>query len=296
MPEIEVNGGVVVYEFVGPEDGEVLTLTPGGRFSKDHGGVHELAEALAAGGKRVLLWDRPNCGASDIQLYGRSESHMRAETLGQLVQQLGIESVVATGGSGGARDSIVFTLMYPELVTKLVVWSIVGGTFSTMSLAGVYVLNELRTVRSKGIEGVLELPGWSDLISANPRNRDRLLQIGTAEFERVMDRWFDAYVPKPNEAIPGVPDWQFDEIKVPTLIIRGGEKDFDHPKRTSYEVHALIKGSRLVDPPWPEDAWERAVEATYAGKGNLFDPWVQAAPMILDFIAEGAPEPLTTAH
>ena len=50
----------------------------------------------------------------------------------------------------------------------------------------------------------------------------------------------------------------FDEIKVPTLIIRGGENDWDHPKRTSLEVSCLIKGSELIDPPWPEDAWERA--------------------------------------
>jgi len=74
-----------------------------------------------------------------------------------------------------------------------------------------------------------------------------------------MERWLDAFVPKPNEAIPGVPDWEFATIKVPTLVIRGGEDDYDHPKRTSLEVHALIKGSRLIEPPWPEDAWERAV-------------------------------------
>ena len=48
--EIEINGGIVVYEFVGPEDGEVVIVTPGGRFSKDYGGVHELANALAEGG------------------------------------------------------------------------------------------------------------------------------------------------------------------------------------------------------------------------------------------------------
>ena len=149
MPEgeIEVNGGIVVYEFVGPEDGEVVVITPGGRFSKDHGGVHELADALAAGGKRVLLWDRPNCGRSDVQLYGRSESHMRAETLGLMLQQLGIDQVIAAGGSGGARDTILFTMMWPDLVRKLAVWSIVGGTYSTMVLANVYVINELRTVR-----------------------------------------------------------------------------------------------------------------------------------------------------
>ncbi len=284
--EIEVNGGIVVYELIGPEDGEVVTLTPGGRFSKDYGGVHELAYALAEGGKRVLLWDRPNCGKSDIQLYGRSESHMRAETLGVLCQKLGIGQVIAAGGSGGARDSIIFTMMWPDLVRKLAVWSIVGGTYSTMVLAHVYVMNELATVRRKGIEGVMEMPGWADLIAANPRNRDRLLAIGSEEFERVMNRWLDAFIPKPNEPIPGVPDWEFEKITCPTLIIRGGEKDYDHPKRTSYEVHCLIKGSRMIEPPWPEDAWERAVDAMYAGKGSVFDYWVQGAPALLEFFNE----------
>jgi 2-hydroxy-6-oxonona-2,4-dienedioate hydrolase len=286
--EIEINGGNVVYEFVGPDDGEVVVLTPGGRFSKDYGGVHEVADALAAGGKRVLLWDRPNCGRSDIQVSGRSESHMRAETLGLLVQELGIERLVATGGSGGARDTLIFTIMWPELVRKLAVWSIVGGTYSTMALAGAYVMSELQTVRTRGIEGIIELDNgpfsWAAMIRQNPRNADRLRDIGTEEFERVMTRWLDAFVPKPNEPIPGVSDWEFATITCPTLIVRGGEHDYDHPKRTSFEVHALIEGSRLVEPPWPEDAWERAVEATNEGRGSLFDPWVLAAPMLLDFI------------
>ncbi|MBL7494980.1 alpha/beta hydrolase [Frankia sp. CNm7] len=288
--EIEINGGVVVYEFVGPEDGEIVVLTPGGRFGKDAGGLHELADALADGGKRVLLWDRPNCGKSDVQLYGRSESHMRAETLGLMLQALGVEQVIAAGGSGGARDSIIFAMRWPRLVRKLALWSIVGGTFSTMSLAQVYVLDELRVVRAKGIEGVLEMSGaaggWADAIAANPRNRDRLLALGSEQFERVMNRWLDAFVPKPNEPIPGVSDWEFEQIKVPTLIIRGGEKDYDHPKRTSMEVHALIEGSRLIEPPWPEDAWERAVAASLAGTGDLFGPWVKAAPVLLEFFAE----------
>lgn len=287
--EIEVHGGLVVYEFVGPDDGEVVVLTPGGRFSKDYGGVHELAYALAGGGKRVLLWDRPNCGRSDIQLYGQSESHMRAETLGTMLKTLGIGQVVAAGGSGGARDSIVFTIMYPELVAKLAVWHIVGGVYSQLSLAGVYILNELRTVRALGIEGVTQLTGgagsWSDLVAVNPRNKNRLLAIGAEEFERVMNRWLEAFVPKPTEPIPGIADSEFKQIKVPTLIIRGGAGDADHPKRTSMEVSCLIKGSRLIEPPWPEDAWEQASKNAREGKGSLFDPWVQAAPALLDFMA-----------
>ena len=223
--EIEVNGGIVVYEFVGPDDGEVVVITPGGRFSKDYGGVHELADALADGGKRVLLWDRPNCGKSDVQVYGRSESHMRAETLGLMLQKLGVEQVIAAGGSGGARDSIIFTIMWPDLVRKLAVWSIVGGTYSTMVLANVYVINELRTVRSRGHRGRTgdgrPPPGAGP--TSSPRTRataDRLLAIGSEEFERVMNRWLDAFIPKPNEAIPGVPDWEFEHDQVP---------DVDHP-------------------------------------------------------------------
>jgi len=291
---VEVNGGVVVYEFVGPEDGEVVVLTPGGRFSKDHGGVHELADALAAGGKRVLLWDRPNCGRSDVQLFGKSESHMRAETLGLMLDQLGIERVVAAGGSGGARDMIVFTLLYPEKVTRLATWCIVGGPYSVMSLANVYIMNELRAVRAGGIEAVLGLRGgagfgWAQLCETNPRNRERLRALGAEEFERVMNRWLDAFIPKPNEAIPGVADYEFAQISVPTLVIRGGEKDFDHPKRTSFEVHALIKGSRLIEPPWPEDAWEKAALAAHAGKGSLFDFWQLGAPALLAFMDETDP-------
>ncbi len=104
-----------------------------------------------------------------------------------------------------------------------------------MWLAGVYILNELRTVRARGSRASCSPAarrfGWSDLVAANPRNRDRLLALGDEEFERVMVRWLDAYIPKPNEAIPGVADYEFEEIKVPTLIVRRGENDFDHPPR-----------------------------------------------------------------
>ena len=282
--EVEVNGGVVVYEFIGPENGEVVVVTPGGRFSKDYGGVHELADALAAGGKRVLLWDRPNCGKSDIQLYGRSESHMRGETLGKLLDELGIDQVIAAGGSGGARDMIIFTIMYPKKVRKLLTWCIVGGTYSRLVLAGVYNMGELRTVRSEGIEGVLNMPAWKELCDVNPRNADRLRAVGSEEFERVMTRWLDAFVPKPNEAIPGVADWEFDTVTVPTLVVRGGEMDYDHPKRTSFEVHALIRGSKLIEPPWPEDAWEVAAKATGQGHGALFDFWQLGTTRFLEFI------------
>jgi len=279
----EIHGGQVVYDLLGPPYGQPIVLTPGGRFSKDVPGLRPLAEALAEGGLRVLLWDRPNCGASDVQFYGRSESHMRADTLAELLTRLDLAPAIIAGGSGGARDSLLTVIRHPEVASKAIAWSIVGGVFSTLNLAGVYVLPNINTARIVGMEGVVNLPEWQDLIEANPRNKERLLSMDPDEFVTVMLRWLNAFVPKPGQTIPGVEDEEFANIQVPTMIIRGGENDLDHPKRTSMEVHCLVKDSILVEPPWPEDAWEQAVRASAAGTGNIFDPWVQAAPLILDF-------------
>src|SRR5258707_13496997 len=101
----KADGGNVVYEILG-KTGDFIALTPGGRYSKDIEGLRPLADELVNGGYRVLLWDRPNCGKSDVQFYGQSESHMRAETLHALITGLGIEPCIIAGGSGGARDSM----------------------------------------------------------------------------------------------------------------------------------------------------------------------------------------------
>ena len=283
---MEINGGNVVYEILG-ETGDFIALTPGGRYSKDIEGLRPLAEELVKGGYRVLLWDRPNCGKSDVQFYGQSESHMRAETLHALITGLGIEPCIIAGGSGGARDSMLTTMLYPEIVTKLVVWNIVGGVYGSFVLGGHYITPSIMAVRGLGIEGLLRVGVWKERIAENPANRDRILALDKDEFLKVMLRWLNAFVSKPGQTIPGVPDEMFDNITVPTLIIRGGENDWDHPKRTSLEVSCLIKGSELIDPPWPEDAWERAGEERASGKVktfNMFDTWVQAAPAILKFL------------
>jgi pimeloyl-ACP methyl ester carboxylesterase len=283
---IEVNGGNVVYEILG-ESGDFIALTPGGRYSKDIEGLRPLAEELVKGGYRVLLWDRPNCGKSDVQFYGQSESHMRAETLYKLITGLGIGPCHIVGGSGGARDSMLTTMLYPDIVRKLVVWNIVGGVYGSFVLGSYYIIPSILAVRGTGMQGVIHVDEWKQRIAENPANKERFLAQDPDEFLKLMLRWLNAFVPKPGQTIPGVEDEMFDNIKVPTLIIRGGENDLDHPKRTSLEISCLIKGSTLIDPPWPEDAWERAAEERASGKVkrfNMFDTWVQAAPAILKFL------------
>jgi pimeloyl-ACP methyl ester carboxylesterase len=178
-------------------------------------------------------------------------------------------------------------MLYPEMVTKLVVWNIVGGIYGSFVLGSFYIVPSILAVRGTGMDGVAHVQEWRERIEENPDNEKRLLAFDKDEFLKLMLRWLNAFVSKPGQTIPGVEDEMFDRIQVPTLIIRGGENDMDHPKRTSLEVSCLIKGSKLIDPPWPEDAWERASEDRAAGKVkhfNMFDTWVQAAPAILEFL------------
>jgi 2-hydroxy-6-oxonona-2,4-dienedioate hydrolase len=212
---------------------------------------------------------------------------MRAETLHALITGLDIGPCIIAGGSGGARDSMLTTMLYPDIVRKLVVWNIVGGVYGSFALGSYYIVPSILAVRGAGMNGVVHVDEWKERIKDNSANHARMLALDPGEFLKLMLRWLNAFVPKPGQTIPGVEDEMFDNIKVPTLIIRGGENDLDHPKRTSLEVSCLIKGSKLIDPPWPEDAWERAGEARAQGKVkrfNMFDTWVHAAPAILDFL------------
>jgi 2-hydroxy-6-oxonona-2,4-dienedioate hydrolase len=288
MSGVEVNGGHVEYELFGDRGGPVIVVTPGGRFSKDVPGVRRFGEALAEGGYRVLLWDRPNTGRSDVQFFGPTESHMRAETLYGLLSRLELAPCVIAGGSGGARDSILTTILHPEVASKLVVWAIVGGVYGTVALSH-NVLPSITAVRALGMDGLLASEPWKTLIEVNPANRDRILALGEQGFQEVMLRWLNAFIPKAGETIPGVADELFEGIIVPTLIIRGGAKDINHPKRTSLEVSCLIEGSTLIEPPWPEDAWEQESRLRPQGKASIFDYWVLGAPAILEFLRERRP-------
>jgi hypothetical protein len=66
---VELN---ISYELIGGGAGRPWIITPGGRFSKDYPGVRKLAQTLADLGNRVIIWDRPNTGESDVCFVGRT--------------------------------------------------------------------------------------------------------------------------------------------------------------------------------------------------------------------------------
>src|SRR5262249_48963922 len=142
MPVADVDGLGVAYEVIGSGD-QPWVITPGGRFSKDYGGVRQMAEELAKHGKQVLIWDRPNCGASDVCFTGSSESATQADTLAGLLRQLGMTPAVIIGGSGGARVSLLTAARHPDLALGLAMWWISGGPYGLMLLGVHYCGNSI---------------------------------------------------------------------------------------------------------------------------------------------------------
>ena len=142
---VEVEGTLLAYDVVEGADssaggGRAWVLTPGGRFSKDEPGIRELAESIVAGapGDRVLIWDRPNCGASDVCFTGASESQMQADHLAGLLRALDLAPAVIVGGSGGARVSLLTAATHPDVAGALAMLWISGGVYGLLLAYGIY--------------------------------------------------------------------------------------------------------------------------------------------------------------
>jgi pimeloyl-ACP methyl ester carboxylesterase len=277
-----IDGRSVSYELIG--EGRPWVLTPGGRFSKDYGGVRELAEAIAAGGNQVLIWDRPNTGASDVCFEGDSESEMQADTLAGLVRHLGLGPVIIAGGSGGSRVSLLAAARHPDLAAALTVWWISGGALGLVGLGYHYCSGSIRAAWHGGMEAVVALPEWQEPIERNPGNRDRFLALDPEDFIETMERWMLVYCPCGDEVVPGLSAAGAKAMTLPTMVFRSGASDLNHTRATSEAIAATLPNARLVEPPWGDNEWNDR-QAARAGGESLFARWPLLAPQLLDWSA-----------
>jgi pimeloyl-ACP methyl ester carboxylesterase len=280
MPRANVNGLSIAYEVIG--EGRPWVITPGGRFSKESPGVRELAEELARSGNRVLIWDRPNCGESDVCFEGTSESAMQAATLAALLSLLDMTPAVITGGSGGSRVSMLTAAQHPDAAAGLALWWISGGVFGLMSLGTHYCGGSIAAAWNGGMEAVVALPEWAEVLERNPANRERFLDQDPKRFVATMERWMVAYCPCGGELVPGLRDEDARKLDVPALVFRSGVSDMHHTRETSERVAELLPNARLVEPPWGDTEWIDRHAPETAGEG-LFARWPLLAPTLLDW-------------
>jgi pimeloyl-ACP methyl ester carboxylesterase len=281
VPKINIGGIGIAYDLIG--DGkQTAVITPGGRFSKDTPGVRALALQLAEGGLRVLIWDRPNCGESDLSFRGPSESILNADALAGLLRALELEPAFLIGGSAGSRVSLLTAIRDPGVVQRLFLIWISGGAVGLAALAYYYCHDPLAAAAMGGMSAVAALPGWKEPLTRNPANRERLLGEDASAFIRTMKTWAESFVPAADSPLPGASAAQLRALRIPTLVLRSGESDFHHPRETSEAVHALIPGAQIAEPPWGDREWLERLQAQAAGEG-LFARWPLLAPQILAF-------------
>src|SRR5262249_56763740 len=117
MSSANIRGVHINYKVCG-ERGRWVALSPGGR--RDISGIEAMARPLADLGHRVVVFDRRNCGASDVVIDGDdSEYEIWADDLHELLSRLGALPAVVGGSSSGCRTALLFALRHPAAARPL---------------------------------------------------------------------------------------------------------------------------------------------------------------------------------
>lgn len=297
MPRLSVNGVTIAYEILG--SGTPVVITPGAWVPREpwayvHAGG--LSEHHA-----VILWDRRNCGASDVRIADApSELHLWADDLHALLHALDMAPAYVGGGSTGCVFSLLMAHRYPEDVRGLLLFDPPTGDpdlLQPFSEAHYHAL--ARVAAAQGMEAAIahSLEVWTRMIRgevspgafdwvttwlaevcrASERNRSYLRALDPQLFAAVLHRWGEADV-QPRAEVGWLRDDEIRQITAPALIAHG----FDpvHPRAAAEALRALLPNAEWVafDDHYPAEtlAAVAASDAMWNEKALLTMPFIRA--------------------
>jgi pimeloyl-ACP methyl ester carboxylesterase len=241
MPATIIRGVEINYEVVGSH-GPWMALAPGGRHGLEV--IRSLARRMADAGYRVVIFDRRNCGASDVSIEGEEgEFVVWADDLYALLAKLDALPAIVGGGSSGCRMSLLFALRHPEAVRALLLFRVTGGRFAAQRLAENYYGQFIRAAERGGMAAVCEMEHFRERIAVKPTNRDLLMAMDPRRFIAVMTRWRDQLLADADKPVIGATEEELGSIRVPVCIVPGN--DNTHSGATGRLAHRLIPGSEL---------------------------------------------------
>ena len=260
MPTAKVRGVNINYKVLG-DQGPWVALSPGGR--RDISGIERQAKALAALGYRVVIFDRRNCGASDVVIDGsESEYEIWADDIHELLSQLGALPAVVGGSSSGCRTALLIALRHPQAVRGLLLWRVTGGRFACERLAEEYYGQYIAAAKKGGMAAVCEMEHWKERIEAKPENRNALMQMPPEHFISVMSHWREYFLKGADLPVIGASEEDLRSIKVPACIVPGN--DNTHGRQTGENLGRLIQKSEVHvlfpkhydEPLSPREEWD----------------------------------------
>lgn len=241
MPLANIRGVNINYKVLG-DHGPWVALSPGGR--RDISAVEPLAEQVADAGHRVVVFDRRNCGASDVVIAGEdSEYEIWADDLHQLLSQLRALPAFIGGSSSGCRTSLLFALRHPEAVRGLLLWRVTGGRFACGRLAQQYYGQYIAAAKRGGMAAVCEMEHWKERIEARPENRDALMKMDPERFIAVMSHWREYFTRAADLPVIGASEQELKAIKVRACIIPGN--DNTHGRQTGENLARILANAEM---------------------------------------------------
>jgi pimeloyl-ACP methyl ester carboxylesterase len=260
MPLANVRGVNINYKVLG-DQGPWVALSPGGR--RDISGIELLAGEVAKRGHRVAIFDRRNCGASDVVIDGQdSEYEIWSDDVHELLRQLDALPAFIGGSSSGCRTSLLFALRHPEAVKGLLLWRVTGGRFACERLAEEYYGQYIAAAKQGGMAAVCDMEHWKERIEARPQNRDALMKMNPERFITVMSHWRDYFLKGADLPVIGASAEELKSIKVPACIVPGN--DNTHGRQTGENLGRLVQKSEVHilfpkhydEPLSPREEWD----------------------------------------
>ena len=245
MARTVIDGVEIRYEVLG-EDGPWCILNPGGRFDLD--GARQHAGWLVEGGFRAIIYDRRNCGASDVWIGPEAtEDEVFAHDMAALLDLCGGKAAFVAGAGGGNRPTIDFALRYPELCLGCMILFPSGGAHPAELLADRYYGQFAEAAQNGGMEAVCGTDYYAERIAANPRNRELLMAMDTGEFIAAMYRWADHLRASADWPTTGFTVEQLGQMQVPARVSPGLRDDNIHGREPGLATARAIPGARMVE-------------------------------------------------
>ena len=282
MSKANILGLNIAYDVIGSGD-RTACITTGGRFGRDTPGALELGEALAKSGYRTLIWDRPNCGESDVCFTGDNEWTLNADVLAGLLRSLNMAPALVYGVSAGSRVSLLTAKRHPDVVRNLAIQWVSGGAFMVGVHIPLYCSNAGFAALRGGMEAVLEDPALQNSLAKNPSNRERILALDVGSFVATMKRWADALIPLGNSPVPGLLVEDFRDLHVRTLVFNSSPLDFCHGREYTEQIARLMPKATLAELPF---ASPTEFEDRVSTDGGIFISLPELAPQLIEFDRE----------
>lgn len=237
---VELDGARIRVREDGPADAPVLVLLHGFTMSLESwdGWVEELADDY-----RIVRYDLLGHGLSGPDPLKRYAPTERVETLGRLLDRLGIARATLGGNSFGGLLAWRFAARHPERVARLIL--VDSGAYS------IYGVGEDPAPTPPAMQAYLRQPsdaGFEASMANIFADPSRISRARLAQIRAMMAGNGDAFVDHLDEFTLPDPTPDLARIAAPTLIL-WGEEDRLIPVEQANRLAAAIPQASLVTYP-----------------------------------------------